>query len=113
MEMVHLTATDMTWQRFEVCNPNQKIAFENLCRAVFNQDFFGGTAHFHSNPNNPGVEIEPIYHKETEKRISFQSKYFTSTDYDQIAFDGEMHNALQWKTGRYIFVLQQRLDDHK
>ena len=44
MEMVHLTATDMTWQRFEVCNPNQKIAFENLCRAVFNQDFFGGTA---------------------------------------------------------------------
>ena len=84
MEMVHLTATDMTWQRFEVCNPNQKIAFENLCRAVFNQDFFGGTAHFHSNPNNPGVEIEPIYHKETEKRISFQSKYFTSTDYDQI-----------------------------
>ena len=46
MEMVHLTATDMTWQRFEVCNPNQKIAFENLCRAVFNQDFFGGTAHF-------------------------------------------------------------------
>lgn len=39
MEMVHLTATDMTWQRFEVCNPNQKIAFENLCRAVFNQDF--------------------------------------------------------------------------
>ena len=55
MEMVHLTATDMTWQRFEVCNPNQKIAFENLCRAVFNQDFFGGTAHFHSNPNNPGL----------------------------------------------------------
>lgn len=25
MEMVHLTATDMTWQRFEVCNPNQKL----------------------------------------------------------------------------------------
>lgn len=74
MEMVHLTATDMTWQRFEVCNPNQKIAFENLCRAVFNQDFFGGTAHFHSNPNNPGVEIEPIYHKETEKRIRLAAK---------------------------------------
>ena len=82
--MVHLASTGMTWQRFEVCNPDTKTAFENLCRAVFNQDFFGGTAHFHSNPNNPGVEIEPIYHKETGKRISFQSKYFTSTDYEQI-----------------------------
>ena len=39
MEMVHLAATDMTWQRFEVCNPATKTAFENLCRAVFNQDF--------------------------------------------------------------------------
>ena len=34
MEMVRLTATDMTWQRFEVCNPNQKTAFENLMKRM-------------------------------------------------------------------------------
>lgn len=102
MEMVRLAATDMTWQRFEVCNPATKTAFENLCRAVFNQDFFGGTAHFHSNPNNPGIEIEPIYHEGTGKRISFQSKYFTSTDYDQI--DRSMEKCITHYSGKLDII---------
>lgn len=36
-------------------------------------------------PNNPGVEVEPVWNRNNEKRISYQSKFFdNSTDYQQI-----------------------------
>ena len=36
-------------------------------------------------PNNPGVEVEPVWDRNNEKRISYQSKFFDNTpDYQQI-----------------------------
>ena len=75
----------ITWQQFELCNQNKREAFENLCRALFRKSFFDNTnIVFHSNPNNPGVEIEPVFCDKLNKSISFQSKYFDSTDYGNI-----------------------------
>ena len=85
---------DITWPQFEVCNPNTQIAFENMCRQLFNNFFFDGKALFHSDPNNPGVEILPILHKETGKYISFQAKYFSSIDYSQIMGSAQMTMAI-------------------
>ena len=36
-------------------------------------------------PNNPGVEVEPVWDRNNEKHISYQSKFFDNTpDYQQI-----------------------------
>lgn len=74
----------ITWNQFEACNPDTQTAFENMCRFLFNAFFFEGKALFHSNPNNPGIEIAPILHKKSGKRISYQAKYFSTIDYSQI-----------------------------
>lgn len=55
-----------------------------MCRWLFNEFFFDGKALLHSDPNNPGVEVVPVRHSESEKRISFQAKYFSAMDYEQI-----------------------------
>ena len=75
---------DITWTQFEVCNPDAQVAFENMCRFLFNKFFFNGQGLFHSDPNNPGIEIIPVLHQESGRKISFQAKYFTSIDYSQI-----------------------------
>lgn len=79
----------ISWSQFEICNPNTQVAFENMCRMLFNNFFFDGKGLFHSDPHNPGVEIVPILHKKTGKRISFQAKYFSSVDYSQIQHSTE------------------------
>ena len=75
---------DITWAQFEVCNANPQRAFENMCRWLFNEFFFSGRAILHSEPNNPGVEVIPVYHEDSKKRISFQAKFFSEMDYEQI-----------------------------
>ena len=74
----------ITWSQFEVCNPDVRTAFENMCRFLFNAFFFNGKGLFHSDPNNPGIEIVPVFHKESGQWISFQAKYFNTVDYSQI-----------------------------
>lgn len=68
----------ITWSQFEVCNPDTRVAFENMCRLLFNAYFFNGRCLFSTCPNNPGIEIMPVLHEESGKWISFQAKYFTS-----------------------------------
>ena len=79
----------ITWSQFESCNPNTQDAFEKMCRYLFNAFFFGSRAIFQSNPNNPGIEIEPVFHEGSGKWISFQAKYFTTVDYSQIRHSAE------------------------
>lgn len=81
---------DITWAQFEMCNPDTRTAFESMCRFLFNTTFFNGKGLFHSNPNNPGVEILPILYEESGQRISFQAKYFSVLDYSQIKHSAEM-----------------------
>ncbi len=75
---------EVSWSQFETCNANLQISFENMCRWLFNNFFFEGKALLHSNPNNPGIEVLPRLHEKTNKRISFQAKYFSVIDYEQI-----------------------------
>lgn len=75
---------EVTWQQFELYNSDVTTAFENLCRLLFNRIIFNNKAIFHSNPNNPGIEIEPVYDKSQNKYVSFQAKYFDKLNYSQI-----------------------------
>ena len=87
-------ALNITWSQFEVCNPDTRSAFENMCRYLFNAFFFDRKGLFHSDPNNPGIEIVPILHEKTGQRISFQAKYFITIDYSQIKHSAE--KAIQY-----------------
>jgi len=89
---------NITWSQFEVCNPDTRASFENMCRFLFNALFFDGKGIFHSDPNNPGIEIVPILHEESGQRISFQAKYFGSIDYAQIKHSAE--KAIQYYAGK-------------
>ena len=78
------TKLEISWAKFETCNTDKRTAFENMCRRLFNQRFFDGKKLFHSNPNNPGVEVVPVMETTSNKKISFQAKYFDTIDYAQI-----------------------------
>lgn len=89
---------DVTWAQFEVCNSDSRDAFEKMCRWLFNEYFFEGKALLHSNPNNPGIEVVPVMHAESNKLISFQAKYFTDMDYEQILHSAKM--AVKYYAGQ-------------
>lgn len=91
-------ALNITWSQFEACNPDTRAAFENMCRFLFNSFFFNGKALFHSDPNNPGIEIVPILNEESGQRISFQAKYFSVIDYPQIKHSAE--KTIQYYAGK-------------
>ena len=74
----------VTWQQFEYYNPDTTSAFENLCRLLFKRKFFNKEIILHSNHNNPGVEVEPVFCSKIRKNISFQAKYFEKLNYYQI-----------------------------
>ena len=79
----------ITWEGFVACNPDKRTSFENMCRLLFKKTLCNNDVLDHSNPNNPGIEIEPVVGKDG-KRISFQSKFFDyKTDYTQIHHSAE------------------------
>lgn len=84
--------SNISWAQFEQCNADVRSAFENMCRSLFKRMFFkeSGIVITHSNPNNPGVEVEPLLNIKTGKKISFQAKYFENIDYAQIKHSAEM-----------------------
>ena len=80
----------INWDQFNTVNQDRRKAFEDLCRMLFDHLFFDGKGLFHSNSNNPGVEIEPVFSSVVQKKISFQSKYFDrAVDYSQIKESAE------------------------
>ena len=75
----------ITWDEFKYKNSNTRITFENMCRMLFKRFYFDCDVTLHSNPNNPGVEVVPVYSEKLSKTISFQAKFFEQTvDYQQI-----------------------------
>ena len=65
-----------SWDTFNIINQDKRTSFEKLCRVIFKMKYCDPNVVFHSNPNNPGIEIEPVHSKEGNCRISFQSKFF-------------------------------------
>lgn len=76
---------NISWDVFKYKNSDPRAAFENMCRLLFKYKYCDGTITLHSNPNHPGIEVDPVYSTKLSKKVSFQAKFFdTKTDYKQI-----------------------------
>ena len=74
--MVDNSQYSLTWAHFEDLHPDTQNAFEKLCRFLFLKDFCDEGTILHSDPNHPGIEVEPVYSSKKGGMVSFQSKYF-------------------------------------
>lgn len=77
-----MEAFDLSWSLFEINNDYTTKAFEQMCLDLFCISFVQEGIIPHMNPNNPGLETDPVpsrYCKDGKIiNIGFQSKYFTS-----------------------------------
>lgn len=92
----------ITWTQFEICNSDKRNAFESMCRLLFKHTYLNNINTYHSNANNPGVEVEPVL-TESGKRISFQSKYFKK-------LDSSCYSQIQHSADRTIKFYSGKLD---
>lgn len=78
-----------------------RFKFEDLCRQLFVNENIAGNKQFrylHANPNNHGLETEPIYDETNKQWIGFQAKFFEdAVDYDQIKHSAE--ETIKYYTG--------------
>ena len=86
----------ITWEQFITVNNDARgvrYKFEDLCRQLFTYEFLSKNKihkYVHSNPNNPGIESEPILNEETDKYIGYQAKFFANeVGYSQIKESAE------------------------
>lgn len=91
-----MLADKISWEQFEVCNVDIRgieYKFEDLCRQLFAYEFLSDNNekhYIHSEPNNPGLESEPIYDERSQRWIGYQVKYFKNqVDYSQIQHSAE------------------------
>lgn len=103
-------AVEVNWENFASNNNDPESIqhkFENLCRQLFTNNYLKEnkkSRNLHSNPNNPGIEAEPIPDERTNQYIGFQVKFFdTSVDYGQILHS--MEKALQYYTGKLSHIV--------
>ncbi len=72
----------INWDSFKLYNQDAdgiRLKFEDLCRQLFANEKISGNKQFrylHANPNNAGLETEPIYDEVNQRWIGFQAKYF-------------------------------------
>lgn len=81
----------ITWEQFITSNHDARgvrYKFEDLCRQLFIYEFLSHNNKYkyvHSNPNNPGIESEPILDEVNNRYIGYQAKFFDNdADYSQI-----------------------------
>lgn len=91
----------ITWEQFITVNNDARgvrYKFEDLCRQLFTYEFLSKNKihkYVHSNPNNPGIESEPILNEETDKYIGYQAKFFANeVGYSQIKESAKKYNGL-------------------
>lgn len=61
----------VNWDQFRVCNRNARLAFEDMSRMLFRHRYLASDTELIMNPNNPGIEVEPVWDREHKKRISY------------------------------------------
>ncbi len=81
----------INWDSFRTYNQDARgvrFKFEDLCRQLFANENLSENKQFkylHSNPNNYGLEAEPIFDESRQLWIGFQAKFFDdSVKYAQI-----------------------------
>lgn len=84
----------LTWEQIKdtiVDDKGIRIKFENLCRQLFVNEYLSKNKKIktvHSNPNNPGIEAEPVYDELNNRWIGFQAKFFE----DKISYSQILHS---------------------
>lgn len=98
-------AVEINWDNFSLYNNGPdglRTKFENLCRQLFANEYLSGnrfTKHLHSNPNNPGIESEPILDESSNQYVGYQAKFFErDVDYAQILHS--MEEAVKYYDGK-------------
>ena len=81
----------ITWEQFITSNNDARgirYKFEDLSRQLFTYEFLSRNSvnkYVHCNPNNPGIESEPVLDEVNNRYISYQAKFFDNiADYSQI-----------------------------
>ena len=109
----------INWDSFKVFNQDAqgvRFKFENMCRQIFiNENLSKNkqTRYLHANPNNYGIETEPIYDEKNQRWIGFQAKFFDgNVDYTQIKESAD--KIVKYYTGKvgrvdlvYLFCNKQ------
>lgn len=95
----------INWESFATYNHDAhgiRFKFEDLCRQLFANENLSGNRQFrylHANPNNHGLETEPIYDEKNKCWIGFQAKFFDQdVKYDQIKHSAE--KTVEYYTGK-------------
>lgn len=77
-----MAADKITWEQFMICNNEAQginLRFEDLCRQLFENEFLAENKicrHVHCNPNNAGLEADPVYDENNQRYIGYQAKFF-------------------------------------
>ena len=86
----------ISWDSFKLFNIDSRgirMKFEDLCRQLFSNEMFANNTQFkylHANPNNCGLETEPVFDENHNEWIGFQAKFFdNAVDYKQIYHSAE------------------------
>ena len=92
---------NLSWAQFEMYNDNRTEAFEEMCKDLFTCEYLKDSCNPHSDHNNPGVEVLPVLEPprsdgQTQKRISYQAKYFK-----KLINDTQITNSLQQSVNHY------------
>ena len=95
----------INWESFVTYNYDARgirFKFEDLCRQLFANENLSGNKQFkylHANPNNHGLETEPIYDETNKRWIGFQAKFFDQdVRYEQIKHSAE--KTVEYYTGK-------------
>ena len=95
----------INWESFATYNHDIRgirFKFEDLCRQLFVNENLSGNKQFrylHANPNNHGLETEPIYDETNKRWIGFQAKFFDQdVHYEQIKHSAE--KIVEYYTGK-------------
>ena len=95
----------INWNSFITNNQDARgvrFKFEDLCRLLFvNENISGNkqSRYLHANPNNPGLETEPVFDEKEKQWIGFQAKFFDNdVDYSQIKHSAEQ--TVKYYTGK-------------
>ena len=100
----------LTWERFVTTNPDPRGVdhkFEDLCRQLFINEYLSQNKlvkYVHSNPNNPGLECDPVFDEVNRRRISFQAKFSGQRPpYTEIR--KSMENTVKYYAGKVDCVI--------
>ena len=95
----------INWENFRTYNQDSRgvrYKFEDLCRQLFANENLSRNKQFkylHSNPNNYGLEAEPIFDESRRLWIGFQAKFFDNTvGYSQIKASAD--KIVEYYTGK-------------